>query len=82
MVGLRWQIRCQRRNWIGKLKGDKAKYDRISLKQKLYGERPPKSKKIEKAKEEANRISQNLELLEQKFPQGFGNFLEDIKSWK
>ncbi len=67
--------------WIRKLKGDKVRYDRVSLKQKLYGEKPFKRKRIEVAIEEAERLAKNLELLEQKFPQGFGNLVKEIKSW-
>lgn len=70
------------KSWKDKLAGETVRYDRTSLKRKIYGERPFKKKRIEIAVSEATRISQNLELLEEKFPEGFGNLIREIKSWR
>ncbi len=68
--------------WKDKLAGETVRYDRTSLKRKIYGERPFKRKQVETAVIEAKRLAQNLELLEEKFPEGFGNLVREIKSWK
>lgn len=68
--------------WIRRLNGEKVGYDKTSLKRELYGDRPFKRKRIDKATEEAERLSENLELLEKQFPEGFGNLLKEVKSWK
>lgn len=68
--------------WKRKLAGETVRYDRTSLKRKIYGDRPFKQRRIETSKSEATRISQNLELLEEKFPEGFGNLIREIKSWR
>lgn len=70
------------RSWKDKLAGEKVRYDRTSLKRKIYGEKPFKKKRIEIAVSEATRLAQNLELLEEKFPEGFGNLFREIKSWR
>lgn len=68
--------------WKRKLAGETVRYDRTSLKQKVYGEKPFKRKQIETAISEATRLAKNLELLEEKFPEGFGNLIREIKSWR
>ena len=68
--------------WIDKQNGKKVSYNKASLKQKIYGERSFKTKRIEIGIEEAKRLTKNLELLEEKFPQGFGNLSKEIKTWK
>ncbi len=68
--------------WIRKLQGEKIRYDKVSLKSKLYGDRPFKKKQIETAVIEAKRISESLSILENKFPEGFGNLVREIRSWK
>lgn len=70
------------RSWKDKLLGETVHYDRTSLKRRIYGERPYKKKQIEVATSEAIRISTNLELLEEKFPEGFGNLVREIRSWQ
>ncbi len=67
--------------WKRKLAGETVRYDKTSLKRQIYGERPFKKKRIETAVNEVTRIAQNLELLEEKFPEGFGNLIREIKSW-
>ena len=69
-------------SWKRKLKGEKVGYDRTTLKEKVYGVRPFRQKQIETAVAEANRLSLNLNLLEEKFPEGFGVFANEIQSWK
>ena len=68
--------------WKRKLAGETVRYDRTSLKQKVYGARPFKRKQIETATNEATRLAENLELLEEAFPEGFGNLMREIKLWR
>ena len=68
--------------WRRKLAGETVRYDRTSLKRKVYGEKPFKRKQIEIAVNEAKRLAQTLEILEEKFPEGFGNLIREIKSWR
>ncbi|MCY7348261.1 MAG: RloB domain-containing protein [Pyrinomonadaceae bacterium] len=69
-------------SWKRKLKGEKVGYDRTSLKEEIYGVRPFRQKQIETAIKEAKKLAQNLELLEEKFPEGFSIFANEIRSWK
>ena len=68
--------------WIRKLKGERVGYDRMSLKRRVYGERPFARKRAETVIKEAARLAQNIELLEEKFPEGFGNLIREIKLWR
>ncbi len=67
--------------WKRKMTGETVRYDKTSLKRNIYGERPFKQRRMETAISEATRIAQKLELLEEKFPEGFGNLVREIKSW-
>ncbi len=68
--------------WKRKLTGEPVRYDRTSLKRKVYGEKPFKRKQIESAVNEAKRLAKTLESLEEKFPEGFGNLIKEIKLWR
>lgn len=54
----------------------------MSLKRRVYGERPFARKRAETVIKEAARLAQNIELLEEKFPEGFGNLIKEIKLWR
>ena len=69
--------------WIRKQNGERISYDRKSLKVELYGnDRPPMRLLTEKAIESAKKLKNNLEQLEQLFPEGFGLFANEIRSWR
>ena len=69
--------------WIRKQhKGETVRYDKTSLKRKVYGERSLKNKRIEIAIQEAERLAKNLELLNEKFPNGFGSLAIETSKWK
>lgn len=69
--------------WIRKQNGEKIQYDRKSLKVELYGnDRPAIEILREKAIESAERLVEDLEQLEEFFPQGFGCLVNEIRSWK
>lgn len=69
--------------WIRKQNDERISYDRKSLKLELYGnDRPPMRLLTEKAVESAKRLKNDLERLEQLFPEGFGLFANEIRSWK
>lgn len=68
--------------WIRKLQGERVSYDKASLKQKSYGsDRAPLTLRIDKAKEAAERLKNDLELLDRLFPNGFGSLRRDLQSW-
>ncbi len=55
---------------------------RIQLKQDVYGtDRPSPGVKMARATEEARRLVQILDEFERCFPDGFGSFARDIRSW-
>ena len=69
--------------WIRKQTGERISYDRKSLKIQLYGnDRPPMKVLTEKAVESAQRLINEIEQLEQMFPEGFGVFANKLRSWK
>lgn len=68
--------------WGRKLKGERITYDKVSLKNAVYGsDRVSGAVKIEKAKEAATRIATDLELLVRLFPNGFGAFSRSLRDW-
>ncbi len=69
--------------WNRKLLGEDVSYDKRSLKKDTYGSYQP-SLTIETtaAVAAAERLTQNLELLEQLFPNGFGSLLRDLRGWE
>ncbi len=55
---------------------------RIQLKRDVYGtDRPAQSVRMARAVEEARRLVQILDEFERCFPDGFGSFARDIRSW-
>jgi len=68
--------------WNRKLLGEDVSYDKRSLKKDAYGSYQP-SLNIETtaAVAAAKRLTENLDLLEQLFPNGFGSLLRDLRSW-
>jgi hypothetical protein len=55
---------------------------RNQLKLDLYGtDRPAQAVRMLRAVEEAQRLVQNLDEFERLFPNGFGSFARDIRSW-
>ncbi|HKP10941.1 MAG TPA: hypothetical protein VJZ91_02485 [Blastocatellia bacterium] len=55
---------------------------KLHLKQAVYAtSRPPLEHATARAVEEATRLAQDLELLEQLFPDGFGTLARDVRSW-
>lgn len=55
---------------------------RIQLKQDVYGtDRPSSEVRMKRATEEARRLVQIIDEFERLFPNGFGAFARDIRSW-
>lgn len=51
---------------------------KLQLKRDVYGtDRPSTARAVE----EATRLAQNLDLIEQLFPNGFGTFARDVRNW-
>ena len=69
--------------WNRKLLGEDVSYDKRSLKKDTYGSNQPSlDMETSAAVAAAQRLTENLELLEQLFPNGFGSLLRDLRSWK
>jgi len=71
--------------WIRKQNGENITYDRMRLKEQVYGTiRPSLQLETERAIEESERIVKNnlLKNLEESFPYGYGKYADEIKSWK
>ncbi len=57
-------------------------YSKIDLKQAVYGmDRPSLELETRRATEEAQRLAQNLDVLEQMFPGGFGALANNVRNW-
>lgn len=68
-----WRMALQSRSYL---------YTTKSLKQSVYGmNRLPLTLETQRAVEEAQRLSQNLSLLETHFPTGFGALMQNLRSW-
>jgi hypothetical protein len=68
--------------WSRRLSGEDVSYDKRSLKRDAYGSHQPGLEmKIKAATASAQRLRENLELLEQLFPNGFGSLLRDLQGW-
>lgn len=68
--------------WARKLKSEQVIYTTKSLKKDFYGtERPSIRIETTRATEAAIRLANNISLLEQLFPNGFGSFARDVRSW-
>ncbi|HMG73523.1 MAG TPA: hypothetical protein VK582_08480 [Pyrinomonadaceae bacterium] len=68
--------------WNRKLLGEDVSYDRRSLKKDTYGSyQPSLGTETTAAVAAAQRLTENLELLEQLFPNGFGSLICDLRAW-
>ena len=68
--------------WVRSLRGERIIYDKRSLKIAVYGTHQPSLVvETETAVLAADRLADNIQLLEQLFPIGFGCLLLDICSW-
>jgi hypothetical protein len=68
--------------WGRKLLGEHLTYDKRSLKVSAYGSDPSSHlHRTEIAKQAAQRLANNLDQLEQRFPNGFGALLRDLRAW-
>jgi hypothetical protein len=69
--------------WNRKLLGEDVSYDKRSLKRDTYGSHQPSlGIETEAAVAAAHRLTENLKLLEQLFPNGFGSLLHDLRGWE
>jgi hypothetical protein len=69
--------------WIRKMSREPMRYDRRSLKEEVYGAGRPSKEHLDRmAKDSANRLISILDELEELFPQGFGTFASEIRSWR
>jgi len=68
--------------WIGKLSGERINFTKESLKVAVYGSNQPSLRhETSAAITAAKRLSENLDQLNQLFPNGFGCLLADIRTW-
>ena len=68
--------------WIASLPSGPFPYTTRSLKEDVYGtSRLSLELETRCATKEARRLAQNLQLLEQCFPTGFGALTRDVRSW-
>ena len=68
--------------WVERLSSGHSPYTTRSLKEDVYGtSRPSLELETQRATEEAQRLTQDLQLLEQCFPTGFGALARDVRSW-
>jgi len=69
--------------WIMALQSNNFPYTKNNLKQDVYGtDRPLLVMETRRATEEAQRLVQNLTLLESLFPAGFGALARDVRNWE
>jgi hypothetical protein len=69
--------------WARKLQqGERITYTRNALKKSVYGaERPTIEIMKRHATEAAARLANDLSEIERLFPEGFGSFVKDVRSW-
>jgi len=68
--------------WIQGLQSKRPPYSRNDLKQAVYGTpRPSRQLEQQRGTEEAQRLAQDLNLLERLFPIGFGSLAREVRSW-
>ncbi len=68
--------------WSRKLLGESITYDRRSLKVDIYGSHQPSlATETNAAVLAATRLANNIEILEQFFPVGFGCLVYDVRTW-
>lgn len=68
--------------WANGLQQGRFPYSKNDLKQAVYGtDRPSLDLETRRGTEEAQRLAQNLDVLEQMFPGGFGALANDVRNW-
>ncbi len=68
--------------WVNGLRQGTEPYSKVQLKKAVYGtDRPALTLAVQRAKEEASRVADNLHELEQLFPGGFGTFATSVRGW-
>jgi hypothetical protein len=68
--------------WVRKLRAERITFTRNKLKAQVYGtERPSLQMETRYAIEAATRLVDDLSMIEQLFPNGFGSFARDVRSW-
>jgi hypothetical protein len=68
--------------WIQGLQSKRQPYSRNDLKQAVYGvSRPSRQLEQQRGLEEAQRLAQDLNMLEKLFPIGFGSLARSVRSW-
>ena len=68
--------------WQRGLRDSRDPYNRGELKRHVYGtDRPSLDPETRRAAEEAHRLASCLDVLEDKFPIGFGSLAADVRSW-
>ena len=68
--------------WIVGLPSGPFPYTKTRLKEDVYGKsRPSLEFETHRATEEARRLVQDLQILEQCFPTGFGTLADEVRSW-
>jgi hypothetical protein len=68
--------------WTRKLQSERITYTRRTLKKDVYNtERPTIDIETAQARQAAIRLVNELQLLEQLFPNGFGAFASDVRNW-
>jgi hypothetical protein len=68
--------------WIQGLQSKRQPYTRNDLKQAVYGaSRPSRQLEQQRGLEEAQRLAQDLNMLEKLFPIGFGSLARSVRSW-
>jgi hypothetical protein len=74
--------RVNEATWVGGLQEGRTAYTRSELKEAVYGtDRPSIQIETLRAVEAAKRLANNLDELQLLFPNGFGAFARDVKSW-
>ncbi|MDX6497036.1 MAG: hypothetical protein QOG23_296 [Blastocatellia bacterium] len=69
--------------WNRKLLGEDVSYDKRSLKKDTYGSYQPNlAMETSAAVAAARRLKDNLDLLEELFPNGFGSLIRDLRRWE
>ncbi|OLE54690.1 MAG: hypothetical protein AUG51_06975 [Acidobacteria bacterium 13_1_20CM_3_53_8] len=68
--------------WARRLQQEQITYTRRTLKEDVYGtERPTIELEMKHATNAARQLINELSLLEQLFPNGFGSFARDVRDW-
>ena len=75
---------CTEAGWIAKQgQGKRAKAEISRLKQLVYGtDRPSLQLEVDCAARHARALAADLQLLENFFPQSFGRFAAEVRSWR